>query len=464
MPAPITPDNLHKITRRALLRGVGATLALPWLETRLAQGPESARRSMGAALGLPWLETLATADPAQKLAGPPQRFACLYIANGVQGWDETVQQADGQIAFGKGLAPLAEVASEVSVVKGLRHAKSMSGTHGNLGPIVLSGEKVNVSTTDVRAGTSLDQVLAQRIGGRTVHPSLVLGCEAPCPGVDTNLSSLYLNNISWMSPTRPAPREIHPALAFDSMFGAGPNRDRTKSILDAVLEDANDLGRKISASDNRRLDEYLTSVRDVERRITRLGQPHEVSVWKPAFDRPNLPRPADNIPDKLADHMRLMLDIVVLSFRMDRTRIATLMFNNERSQQNFSFLGGVPAESYHTVSHGPKSPHASITAFHSQLVAEFIRKLKAADEGGQSLLHNSQVLYLSGMHDGSHYAGRLPIVVAGRAGGKLKTGRVVSFDQAEDRRLCRLLLSVAHNMGVPLGSFGDATEPFAEFG
>lgn len=414
-------------------------------------------------MALPWLETFASADTTKQQSGPPQRLACFYIANGVQGWDETTQQADGKIQFGKGLAPLADLASEINIVKGLFHENAKSGTHGNLGPVVLSGAKVNKSTTDVRAGTSLDQALARKIGDRTLQPSLVLGVEPPCPGVDSNLSSVYLNNISWSSPTRPTPREIHPALAFDSMFGAGPNRLRTKSILDAVLEDAKDLGREISTADSRRLDEYLSSVRDVERRVDRLGQPREYLTWQPSLDKPDMERPADHIPEKLADHMRLMLDIIVLSFRMDRTRIATMMFNNERSQQNFGFLDGVNSSAYHALSHGPKDTHARVTNFHSQMVAEFLKKLKAADEGGQSILHNSQVLFLSGMHDGSHYAKRLPVLLAGGAGGKLKAGRVLSYDDKPDKRLCRLLMSVADNMGVGLPSFGDADEAFEEF-
>ncbi|QDU92321.1 DUF1552 domain-containing protein [Lignipirellula cremea] len=420
-------------------------------------------RGVGAAVALPWLESLAAAEQADKQAGPPQRFACFYIANGVQGWDETTQQADGAIRFGDGLSPLADLAAEINIIKGLRHENSIGGTHGHKGPVVLSGAKVKTSTTDVRAGATLDQVLAGKIGNHTLQPSLVLGVEPPCPGVDSNLSSVYLNNISWSSPTRPAPREIHPALAFDSMFGAGPNRLRTKSILDAVLEDAKDLGREISTSDNRRLDEYLSSVRDVERRVERLGQSREYLTWQPALDKPDRERPADHIPEKLADHMRLMLEIIVLSFRMDRTRIATLMFNNERSQQNFGFLDGVNSSAYHALSHGSKEVHARVTNFHSQMVAEFLRKLKSADEGGESILHNSQVLFLSGMHDGSHYAGRLPVLLAGRAGGKLKTGRVLSFDDKSDKRLCRLLLSVADNMGAPLPQFGDADERFDEF-
>jgi hypothetical protein len=206
----------------------------------------------------------------------------------------------------------------------------------------------------------------------------------------------------------------------------------------------------------------LASVRDVERRIERLGQPAQADAWRPALERPNMPRPADLIPERLADHMRLMIDLIVLAFRMDRTRIATLMFNNERSQQNFGFLDGVSPEAYHTVSHGGTGPHERITAFHSQLVAEFIRKLNNADEGGKSVLYNSQVLFLSGMHDGNHSADRLPIILAGRAGGRLRTGRVLEYDNASDRRMCRMLLSVAQNMGVRLPRLGDAEQPFDE--
>lgn len=421
-------------------------------------------RGTGVAMALPWMETLASTVSTVQKAGPPQRFACFYIANGVQGWDETKQLADGTIQFSKGLAPLAKVASEINIVKGLRHENSIKGTHGHKGPVVLSGAEVNVSTTDVRAGISLDQVLAQRVGNDTLQPNMALGVEPPCPGVDSNLSSVYLNNISWSSPTRPLPREIHPALAFDSLFGAGPNRKRTQSVLDAVLEDARGLQRRVSTSDKRRLDEYLSSVRDVERRIERLGQPREYLGWSPTLKQPDMKRPADHIPEKVADHMALMIDLIVLAFRMDRTRISTLMFNNERSQMNFGFLDGVGSDAYHSISHGSKDAHARITAFHSEMVAAFIRKLQVTDEGGTSLLHNCQILFLSGMHNGNyHDAKRLPVLLAGRAGGKLKTGRVMSYDDKEDRRLCRLLLSIAENMGVRLTEFGDADKAFSEF-
>jgi hypothetical protein len=365
-----------------------------------------------------------------------------------------------------GLAPFAKLTSELNFIEGLQHRDVLRApgikTHGSLGPVVLSGVPVHHSTTDVRAGATLDQLLAESLGGDTLQPSIVLGVEAPCPGVDSNLSSVYLNNISWTAPTRPAPREIHPALAFDSMFGSSANRDRTRSILDDVLEDARGLQRQISDSDRRRLDEYLTSVRDVERRIERLGQPVPGGGWRPLLERPDMKRPAENIPERLADHMRLMLDLVVLAFRMDRTRIATLMFNNERSQHNFSFLPGVSAEAYHTVSHGPAQPHERITTFHSELVAEFLSKLQAADEGGKSVLHNSQILFLSGMHDGNHSADRLPVVLAGRAGGKLRTGRVLEYDKAQDRRMCGMLLAIAQNMGVRLPRLGDADQPIAD--
>lgn len=421
-------------------------------------------RGVGAAIALPWLESLAAASDARP-AGPPQRFACFYIANGVRGWDAT-QHPGGRIELQRGLAPFADLTAEINVIKGLQHRDVLRApgikTHGSLGPVVLSGVPVHHSTTDVRAGATLDQILAERIGGETLQPSMVLGVESPCPGVDSNLSSVYLNNISWTSPTRPASREIHPALAFDSMFSSGANRDRTRSVLDAVLEDARGLERQISDSDRRRLDEYLTSVRDVERRIDRLGQPAAAGSWRPALNEPNMPRPADHIPERLADHMRLMLDLIVLAFRMDRTRIATLMFNNERSQQNFGFLPGVSSDAYHSVSHGGAGPHERITAFHSELVAEFLRKLQAADEGGASVLYNSQILFLSGMHDGNHSADRLPILLAGRAGGQLRTGRVLEYDSSPDRRMCRMLLSIAQNMGVRLPRLGDAEQPFDE--
>lgn len=175
-----------------------------------------------------------------------------------------------------------------------------------------------------------------------------------------------------------------------------------------------------------------------------------------------MPRPADLIPERLADHMRLMLDLIVLAFRMDRTRVATLMCNNERSQQTFGFLPGVRPDSYHNISHHAGRPHERVTAFHSELVAEFLGKLRKADEGESNVLHNSQVLFLSGMHDGEHRAHRLPVLLAGRAGGRPRTGRVLEYDNARDRRMCALLLAIAHNMNVPLPGLGDADQPMAD--
>ncbi|MBL8795328.1 MAG: DUF1552 domain-containing protein [Planctomycetia bacterium] len=195
------------------------TNSAPYLLTR-----RTMLRGVGAAVALPWLESLAPAIDGKRPNGPPQRFACLYIANGVQAWD-AARLPNGRIELQPGLAPFNDLTTEINFIKGLQHRDVLSApgakTHGSLGPVVLSGVPVHHSTTDVRAGTTLDQILAERIGGTTLQPSLVLGVEPPCPGVDSNLSSVYLNNISWTSPTRPASREIHPALAFDSMFGSG---------------------------------------------------------------------------------------------------------------------------------------------------------------------------------------------------------------------------------------------------
>ena len=249
------------------------------------------------------------------------------------------------------LSPLSDFREKMVFVKGLYNEEAQKGKHpqttqtGNL----LSGAPL-ASGGEIRSGTSIDQLLAQRYGHSTKVPSLVLGCEKSNPSVHKNYSMLYSSHISWSSPTTPTPLEIYPALAFDRLFKDEVGKG-DKSVLDAVLTDATNLRRQISANDRQKLDEYLESVRDVEQRIENAGKKGELQGWHVRrLKNPNIPRPADGIPQDIAEHMRLMCDILVLGFQTDTTRITTLKLNNDHSSLRFPNLG-VDYMIHHLLSH-----------------------------------------------------------------------------------------------------------------
>jgi hypothetical protein len=446
----MTPDvscSTARVPRRRVLHGLGVSLCLPWLES---------------------LPVAAAGDKGSSAAsGPPQRVAFFYIANGVRGWDKTRQAADGGIDFDFGLAPLAGLAKDVNVAHGLYHpGGAQNGTHGAKAASMLSGAKANHSTTEVRIAESFDQLLARTWGGGTHLPSLDLSCEPPCPGNDVGYASVYLNNISWKTATVPVPREFNPALAFDSVTGRGGRGASTKKILDLVLGDARDLRRRVSTADQRRLDDYLESVGDLERRIDRSFATAADAAWHPAISDPDMDRPADRPYPDIAERTQLMVDVLALAFRMDRTRIGTVMLNNERSDASYRKVVAKATAAYHDISHGGEHPHADIVAYIATVFAGFLQKLKDTREGETSILDNSQILLAGSMLYGpSHDSKRLPVLMAGRAGGRMKTGQVLDFATAGDekRRLNRLFLSMARNIGLELPRFGDADSPLEEF-
>jgi len=263
--------------------------------------------------------------------------------------------------------------------------------------------------------------------------------------------------------------ELYPALAFDRLFKEGTEKG-DESVLDAVIDDAGDLRRRISATDRRKLDEYLDSVRDVEQRIATAGERGELQGWKPALNRPDMPRPADGIPQDIAEHMRLMCDILVLAFQTDTTRIVTLKLNNDHSALRFPNLPraddpahGIDYMIHHLLSHSDNDDWLKVNQFFMEQLAYVARRLDAIDEGGRTALDNSMIMICSSMMAGSkHDNDQLPVAVLGRAGGRLKSGRVLDYSKAENRQLCRLYLSMMGTMGRREQSFGDATEPLAE--
>jgi hypothetical protein len=305
-------------------------------------------------------------------------------------------------------------------------------------------------------------VLANQIGEQSVQPSMVLGCEQPITGYhETNFSMAYSSHISWASATSPVPMEVYPSLAFDSLFENRGNAINA-SILDRVKEDVASLNRNVGANDKAKLDEYLTSVRDVEKRITpvRAQQVAAAPQAAAAASAPAMKRPANGLPEDVREHMRLMCDIVALGFQTDKTRVATLLLCRDISGMCYPFLG--VKSSHHPASHNDESEsYLNVTRYYVGQIAYLAGRLAAMKEGEGTVLDNSCLLFLSNMWSGKkHDNTRLPVIQVGGLGGTIKTGRTLSFLGAGDdkRKLCSLYLSIMDRMGVHQESFGDATD------
>lgn len=424
--------KLH-FSRRTMLRGLGVSMALPWMES---------------------LSAWADGTPATTA---PIRTAVLFSGNGFHSQEWWAKGEGESMELGKVLAPLAHHRQKMLFIRGLYNSEALKGNiHSSQTGNLLSGAPL-ASGGEIRSGTSFDQLIAQRYRDETKVPSLVLGCEKSNPSVHKNYSMLYSSHISWTSPTSPTPLELYPALAFDRLFKDEVVRG-DRSVLDAVLEDAQDLRRDISSGDQRKLDEYLESVRDVEQRIERAGKRGELQGWRPTLVKPNMPRPADGIPQDISEHMKLMCDILVLGFQTDTTRVCTLKLNNDHSSLRFPNLG-VDYMIHHLLSHSDTADWLKVNQFFLQQLAYIADRLEAIQEGERTLLDNSMLLYCSSMLTGSHDATKLPVVLVGGAGGQIRGGRVLDYLEQENRQMCRLFLSMMNKSGVQLDKFGDATQP-----
>ncbi len=431
----------HQFSRRTFLRGIGVSMALPWMESLTVWGDTPP----------------AGVKPASEA---PVRLAVLFAGNGFHSKEWWAKGEGNQMELGKVLAPLADFRQKMLFIRGLYNEEALKGNiHSSQTGNLLSGAPL-ASGGEIRSGTSIDQLLAQRYGNSTKVPSLVLGCEKSNPSVHKNYSMLYSSHISWTSPTTPTPLELYPALAFDRLFKDAVSRG-DKSVLDAVLTDAKDLRRHISANDQRKLDEYLDSVRDVEQRIENAGHKGELQGWRPTLEKPNMPRPADGIPQDVGEHMRLMNDILVLGFQTDTTRICTLKLNNDHSSLRFPNLG-VDYMIHHLLSHSDTADWLKVNQFFLEQVAYIARKLEAIREGDRTLLDNTMLLFCSSMLTGNHDANQLPVVMLGGAGGRIKGGRVLDYKEKPERQMCRLYLSMMDKMNVRLPKFGDATKGLEE--
>lgn len=446
------------------------------IQKNLANQPASRRhflRGVGVALALPWLESMpALAATTKAVANkPPLRFGCIYFSNGVAPAHWWAKGSGASMELGPVLKPLEGHTGDIVFLKGLYNQKALESTSPHLGRMnMLSGETVSLDPSVIKVGKSFDQVLAEQIGGQTPVPSMVLGVEPNELRLEDGLSMLYGSTISWKTPTKPATKEIYPSRAFDLLVGDGSGRQVDKSILDAVLRDTHSLEPKISRTDRVKLDEYLASIRDIEKRIERASKEERIEGWRPTIDKPNMPRPANELPQDPPAHMKLMMDLIVLGFQMDKTRVVTLMLNNDLSQMNFKFLQGVSGALHLDLTHNGHAPaleamYLKTNQFHIEQCAYIIDKMKSIDEGGSTLLDNSILMFASNLYDGDkHGADEMPILLAGHGGGTLKTGRVLDYKTKGDdnRRACSLYLSLMDRMGVSLDKFGDTDKRLAE--
>lgn len=440
----------YRMSRRTFLRGVGVTMALPWLES------------------IPvWGSTASSAAPAASGAGGaaarkfPQRFAVLFMGNGINGNHWWAKGNGDAMRLGKSLEPLAPLKHKINVINGLFNKPAVGmGIHPGQTGNLLSGTPLQKGAT-VRAGITMDQVLANHLGQDTLQPSMVLACEQPMTGYhETNFSMAYSSHISWQSAESPVPNEIYPSLAFDSLF---ENRGslRNQSILDRVKDRAESLSRQVSNSDKGKLDEYLTSVREVEKRIERMRADKDKAEDRAEHRGRHIftmDRPENGLPEDLRDHTRLMCDIIALAFQTDKTRVASLLLARDLSSLYYPFLD--VREGHHGASHNDLSDgYERISRFHLSQMAYLAQKLDSMPEGEGTVLDNSCLMFLSNMWSGwKHDNMKVPVVTVGGLGGTLETGRSLDYLYAGDdnRKLCSLYLGLMDRMGVQLDQFGDA--------
>ena len=433
MPQP--HNSSTRISRRAVLRGAGVTIALPWLESFPAFGD--------------------TTSPAAF----PKRFGVLFMGNGINENHWSAEGSGGEMKLSKTLSVLEPLKHKINVIDGLfNKAATGQGIHPAQTGSLLSGAQIQKGAI-IRSGVSVDQMIASRIGQDTPQSSIVLACEQPMTGYhETNFSMAYSSHISWRTADSPVPVEVYPSLAFDNLF---ENRGslRNISILDRAKDRAETLSRKISSSDKAKLDEYLTSVREVEKRVEGLRKSKDQAKGK-AHSQPasTMERPPSGLPEDLRDHTRLMCDIIAIAFQTDRTRVASLLLARDLSALYYPFLE--VKRGHHSASHRNDSPeYERISRFHLSQFAYLAEKLDSMPEGEGTVLDHSCLMFLSNLWIGRlHDNTRLPLVLAGGLGGALETGRTLNYLESseENRKMCSLYLSIMDRMGVQLERFGDA--------
>ncbi|HZE97617.1 MAG TPA: DUF1552 domain-containing protein [Planctomycetota bacterium] len=436
----------RQISRRTVLRGLGAAVALPALE---AMAP---------------LRVFAGDTPK-----PPLRMAFFSIPNGVNNTHWFPKDVGADYVPPKTLASLAPVRNDLLVISGLAHDKAKAngdgpGDHARSNATYLTGcQARKTDGRDIRAGVSVDQIAAEKNGSKTRLASLELGCEkgAMAGNCDSGYSCAYSSAISWKSPTLPMPKEINPRAVFTRLFG-DPNqiaedRDRVKqalyrrSVLDLVGEDARSLDKDLGLADHRKLEEYLEAVRSIEKQIQAAEK--DDARHLPAMEAP------EGIPTDFPTYLRLMMDLLVVAFQTDTTRISTFVMANEGSNRTFPWIE--VRDGHHSLSHHGGNVDKTdkiqkIDQFYVEQFSYFVQKMKSVPEGDGTLLDNSMLVYGGAIGDGNrHNHNDLPILLAGKAQGTVTTGRHVRYER--DTPLCNLFLSMLDRVGVEEKSFGDGT-------
>lgn len=436
----------RSIPRRTFLKGAGAALALPWLE----------------------IMRPAALPAAEALAGkPPVRMAFIFVPNGViqADWKPKTEGADYTLPWT--LQPLASHKQDLLVLSELtqdngRAKGDGAGDHARAASSFLTGaHPVKTAGADIRVGMSVDQLAASRLGDLTRLPSLELGIEAGrnAGNCDSGYSCAYSSNISWKTPTTPMAKEINPKLVFERLFGADEadpkeraRRDAYRqSILDLVADDARRLQNRLGKTDRRKLDEYFTSVREVEQRIARSAQA--------IADRPEDFTLPDGVPREFQEHVRLMYDLLVLAFQTDTTRIATFMVGNAGSNRAYTMID--VKEGWHSLSHHGNDKAKTdqlkkIDRYNIEQFAYFLQRLKSVKEGDGTLLDNSMIVYGSGLGDGNRHSHHdLPILLAGRGGGRIQSGRHIRY--APETPMNNLFLTMLDILGADVEKFGDSS-------
>jgi Protein of unknown function (DUF1552) len=433
-----------RISRRTLLRGVGTTVALPFLESMVPKALAGAGASL-----------------------PPRRMAFLYVPNGALMADWTPKAEGADFELPAILQPMAPFQQDLLVLSGLTCDKARAngdggGDHARASSAFLTGcQARKTAGANFRSGISADQVAAGQLGDRTRLPSLELGIERyrGTGNCDSGYSCVYEHTMSWRSPTSPLPTEVDPRQVFDRLFSERPNDpDRLKrsrlraSVLDAVMEDARGLNHRLGGADRQKMDQYLSCVRELELRLAR-------AETLPPVRPPDGSVKPQEVPADLSEHFRLMCDLMVLAFQADVTRVVSCMFGREGSEQKYRMIG--VSEGHHELTHHRNDPEKiakvrTINTYHIQQFAYFLGKLKSIPEVEGSLLDNCLIAYGSGNSDGNrHTHENLPILLAGKGGGSLKTGRHIRYPR--ETPVNNLWLAMLDRMGAPTESLGDST-------
>jgi hypothetical protein len=433
------------LSRRTLLRGAGAAIALPLLDSMIP-----ARTAL-----------------AQTAAAPMSRLGCIYIPHGVtmDKWTPATTGKDFELT--EILSPLESVRSQICVVSGLTHApvapwpgedSGGANNHNRAGAVFLSGAHP-VKGNRAVCGPSMDQVAAAHIGQDTPIPSIELSLEPGGLNCDSGNTCAYQNTLSWKSATLPLPMEHNPQVAFERLFGRGVTeaeravrRTEASSVLDSVLEEASRLRGVLPASDRRVFADYLEEVREVERRVVQVDSLMSAGV--------ELPEPPVGVPDDIEEHLALMFDLQVLAYKSEITRVSTLMFGRELSNAIYPRSG--VRESWHLASHHSNDrknmdQYAVLNRHHVGLLTTFLDKLRTTPDGDGSLLDHTLILYGSSLSDGNqHNFSPLPVLLAGGASGQLEGGRHLAFP--ENTPMSNLLLAILHKVGAPVDGIGDSTQ------